>query len=216
MKKIFKSENIKIWIIFALTLIIAAISYRYLPDQIPIHFNVAGEIDNYGGKYFIFLFPGIILFMILLAEFTQNVDPKKSSYNKFKKEYYLIFLLVSILMLLIEIYTIAVSMDIKVFNINVLMPAAVGLMFAVIGNSMPKFKQNFYAGIKTSWTLSDEEVWFKTHRFGGKIWFIGGILMILTVFLPNTLKIIIFFSIVLILVLAPIIYSYLIYKSKHK
>ena len=81
---------------------------------------------------------------------------------------------------------------------------------------MPKFKQNFYAGIKTSWTLSDEEVWFKTHRFGGKIWFIGGILMMITVFLPNTLKIIIFFSIVLILVLAPIIYSYLIYKRKHK
>jgi uncharacterized membrane protein len=216
MNKIFKPENIKIWIIFALTLIIAAISYAYMPDQIPIHFNVAGEIDNYGGKNFIFLFPGIILFMILLAEFTQNADPKKSSYNKFKKEYYLIFLLVSILMLLIELYTIAVSMNVKVFNISILMPAAIGLMFAVIGNSMPKFKQNFYAGIKTSWTLSDEEVWFKTHRFGGKIWFIGGILMMITVFLPNTLKIIIFFSIVLILVLAPIIYSYLIYKRKHK
>ena len=152
--------------------------------------------------------------MILLAEFARNADPKKASYKKFKKEYYLIFLLVSLLMLFIELYTIAVSLNMKVFNIKMLMPGAVGLMFVVIGNLMPKFKQNFYAGIRTSWTLADEEVWFKTHRLGGKVWFIGGLLMILTVFMPNALKSIIFFGTVLALVLIPIIYSYVIYKKQ--
>ncbi|MDD2494015.1 MAG: SdpI family protein [Tissierellia bacterium] len=216
MNKIFNHENIKVWIIFVVTLIVAIFSYGYLPDQIPIHFNVAGEIDNYGGKIYIFLFPAIIIMMILLAEFARNTDPKKSSYSKFKKEYYLIFLLVSILMFLIELYTIAVSMNMKVFNINMLMPGAVGLMFVIIGNSMPKFKQNFYAGIRTSWTLADEEVWFKTHRLGGKVWFIGGLLMMLTAFMPDTLKAIIFFGTVLVLVFVPFIYSYVIYNNKYK
>ena len=215
MNKIFKPENIKIWIVFLITLIIGIASYGKLPNEIPIHFNVAGEIDNYAHKIYIFLAPAVIFLMILLAEFLRNADPKKAAYNKFEKEYYLIHLLVAIIMLMIQIYTIAVSMNMKVFNINVLMPGAIGLMFVIIGNSMPKFKQNFFAGIKTSWTLSDEEVWFKTHRFAGKLWFAGGLLTILTSFLPDKLKFIIFLIITAILVLVPIAYSYVIYKNKN-
>lgn len=216
MNRIFRTENIKIWILFAVTFLTAAISYGYLPEQIPVHFNAAGEIDNYGGRITVFLAPLVILIMILLAEFLRNADPKKSSYEKFSRQYYMIFFLVSLLMFLIQLYTIAVSFEIKIFNINVIMPAAVGLLFAVIGNSMPKFSQNYYVGIRTSWTLSDEDVWLKTHRVGGKIWFIGGLLMILSAFLPNPFKMIIFFAAVAALVLIPIIYSYVVYKMKYK
>lgn len=215
MGRIFKRENIKIWVLFAITFLIAIISYNYLPDQIPIHFDVAGNVDNYENKIFIFLTPAIILFMIITAEVAKNVDPKKNSYDKFKKPYYLIFFLVSLLMFLIELYTIAFSLNMKIFNINILMPISTGLLFTILGNSMPKFKQNFYAGIRTSWTLSDEEVWFKTHRFGGKIWFIGGLLMMVTAVLPDKLKIVLFLLIVAVLAIVPIAYSYVIFKNKN-
>jgi uncharacterized membrane protein len=154
--------------------------------------------------------------MIITAEVARNVDPKKNAYDKFNKQYYMIFFLVSLLMLVIELYTIAFSLNMKIFNINIIMPFAVGLLFAIIGNSMPKFKQNFYAGIRTSWTLADDDVWFKTHRLGGKIWFIGGILMMISVFLPDVLKTIVFFTVVALIVVVPIIYSYIIYKNKIK
>lgn len=216
MSRIFRNENIKIWILFVVTMLIGAISYSYLPEQIPIHFNAAGEIDNYGGRISIFLAPGVILAMTLLAEFFRNADPKKSSYDKFNKQYYLIFFLTSLLMLVIQLYTIAVSLKMKILNINAVMPVAVGLLFAIIGNSMPKFKQNYFAGIKTSWTLADEEVWFKTHRLGGKIWFIGGILMMLSSILPDNMKMFVFFGVVIILSIVPIGYSYIIYKKKYK
>ena len=215
MNKIFKHENIKLWILFAVTLIIGAVSYSYLPEQIPIHFDSAGIVDNYGGRISIFLAPAIILFMIITAEVARNVDPKKSAYNKFNKQYYLIFFLVSILMFGIQLYTLAFSMNMKILNISIIMPFAVGLLFTIIGNAMPKFKQNFYAGIRTSWTLSDEEVWFKTHRFGGKIWFVGGILMIVSSILPDYLKMKFFFGIVILLSIAPMVYSYLVYKKKY-
>ena len=215
MNKIFKHENIKLWILFAATLLIGIISYVYLPEQIPIHFDASGNIDNYGGKIYIFLEPFIILAMIFLAEIARNVDPKKSAYNKFNKQYYLIFFLVSILMLGIQLYTIAVSLNIKVLNISMIMPLAVGLLLTMIGNSMPKFKQNFYAGIRTAWTIADEEVWYKTHRLGGKIWFFGGILIMLTAFIPGKLKIIIFFATIMVLSLIPMIYSYIIYRKKN-
>lgn len=216
MNKIFKHENIKLWILFAITLIIGVISYSYLPEQIPIHFDVKGNVDNYGGRINIFLAPAIILFMIIVAEVAKNVDPKKNAYNKFNKQYYLIFFLVSILMFGIQLYTLAFSMNIKIFNISILMPFAVGLLFTIIGNSMPKFKQNFYAGIRTSWTLTDEEVWFKTHRFGGKIWFIGGILMMVSSILPDYFKTKVFFGVVILLIVAPMVYSYIVYKKKYQ
>ena len=215
MNKIFKHDNIKLWIIFAVTLLIGLISYSYLPEQIPMHFDAAGNIDSYGGRIFIFLESFIVLAMIVIAEVARNVDPKKNAYNKFNKQYYMIFFLVSLLMLGVQLYTIAVSLNIKIINISMIMPFVMGLLFAIIGNSMPKFKQNFYAGIRTSWTLSDEEVWFKTHRLGGKIWFLGGILMMISAILPDYLKTKIFFGIIIIITLVPTIYSYVIYKKKY-
>lgn len=213
--KFIKHENIKMWFLFVITIIVGLASYSYLPEQIPMHFDIAGNVDRYGSKLQIFLSPAIILFMIISAEIARNIDPKKNSYNKFNKQYYLIFFLVSLLMLGIQLYTIAFSFNMKIVNISVIMPFAVGLLFTIIGNAMPKFKQNFYAGLRTSWTLSDEEVWVKTHRFGGKVWFVGGILMMLTSILPSSIKMIGFFAVIITLGLAPIIYSYIIYKKKH-
>ncbi|WMJ78883.1 MULTISPECIES: SdpI family protein [unclassified Sedimentibacter] len=216
MNKIFKKENYKQWILFLVTFLIALISYSYLPEQIPVHFDIAGNVDRYAGRIYIFLAPFVILIMNIFAELFKNVDPKREAYNKFNKQYYMIFLLVSLLMMIIQLYTIAFSLNIKIMNISILMPFAVGLLFAIIGNYMPKFKQNFYAGIRTSWTLSDEEVWFKTHRLGGKIWFAGGIAMMVSAILPSYLKMKVFLGIVIIITLIPIIYSYIAYKNKFK
>ncbi len=216
MNKIFKQENIKLWVLFAVTLLIGLASYKYLPEQIPIHFDFAGNVDDYGGKIYILLAPFIILLMIVSAEVARNVDPKKSAYNKFNKQYYLIFFLVSILMFGIQLYTLAYSMNIKVLSISIFMPFAVGLLFTIIGNSMPKFKQNFYAGIRTSWALADEEVWFKTHRFGGKIWFAGGILMMISSILPGKLKTVVFFAVIILISVLPTVYSYIVYKKKNQ
>lgn len=215
MNRIFNQDNFKIWIVFVISLLIAIISYGYLPDQIPIHFDAAGNVDNYSGRIGIFLAPGVNLVMIILAEVVRNIDPKKSSYEKFNKQYYLLFFFVSLLMLVMELYTIAFSLNMKIFNINAIMPFGVGLLFTIIGNMMPKFKQNFYAGIRTSWTIADSDVWYKTHRLGGKIWFVGGILMMVSAILPTPLKIILFFTVVAVLIIVPIVYSYIIYRRKH-
>ena len=51
---------------------------------------------------------------------------------------------------------------------------ALGIVFIVLGNYMPLFRQNFFAGIKTPWALADEEIWNRTHRIGGRCWFACG------------------------------------------
>ena len=92
------------------------------------------------------------------------------------------------------------------------MPALVGAMMAFCGNIMPKFKPNYFTGVKTPWTLADENVWYLTHRFTGKLWVACGIQMIFAAFLPPFWKLCLFFPLILIMVLLPVLYSYLVYR----
>ena len=78
--------------------------------------------------------------------------------------------------------------------------------FIIIGNYLPKIKQNYYLGIKLPWTYASEDIWNKTHRLGGKVWFVGGILLLLNAMLKiKYVEIVIFLAMILI----PTVYSYL-------
>ena len=212
MRTLFRQENYKTWLIAIISLLLAMIAYPFLPEEIPFHFGPTGEVDRYGGTWTIFLIPAVIVFLIVAAELFRFADPKKQSYDKFSKQYYRVHFLASLLFILMEIYIIAVSVGIEVMNINHLIPAVIGMLFLVIGNSMPKFKHNYFCGIRTCYTLTNEDVWFMTHRFAGKLWFHGGFGMILTVFLPTDATMIVFIIIVVALTIIPILYSYFSYQ----
>jgi len=93
------------------------------------------------------------------------------------------------------------------------LPLALGFFFAFIGNILPKFRQNSVCGIRTPWTMKSEEVWFKTHRLGGRLWVVGGLFMALAVFLvPDKSYMVLMFSVITILVLLPVFYSYILYR----
>lgn len=104
----------------------------------------------------------------------------------------------------------------KEFDLAVFVPALLGVMFIFIGNYLPKVKQNRTLGIKISWTLNNEENWNKTHRFGGKVWVVGGLIMLFSVFLPLTAMVWIMVCVIAVMVIVPIVYSYYIYKQHQK
>lgn len=91
-----------------------------------------------------------------------------------------------------------------------------GVMFIVIGNYLPKIKQNRTLGIKISWTLNNEENWNKTHRFGGKVWVIGGLMILFSVFLPSTAMVLVMVCVIVAMVIIPTVYSYCIFKKHQK
>ncbi|CAG9614055.1 Immunity protein SdpI [Bacillus rhizoplanae] len=92
----------------------------------------------------------------------------------------------------------------------------VGILFLVIGNYLPQCKPNFFVGIRTPWTLSNEEVWRKTHRFSGKVFIVLGIIMCLSIFAPVTWKSYIVLTTVLAGVVITMLYSYFAYKKEMK
>ncbi len=120
------------------------------------------------------------------------------------------------------VITIAVSciMYASIFRIQLnlyrIMEVLFGLMFVVIGNYLPKYRQNTTMGVKVKWTLQSEDNWNKTHRFAGKLWVIGGVLLILVAFLPMEVGKVVFVPTILVLAFVPILFSYVYYKKQLK
>ncbi len=89
-------------------------------------------------------------------------------------------------------------------------------MFIFIGNYMPKCTRNHTMGIKIKHTLENEENWNATHRFAGKVWFIGGLVVLFGFFLPDDLFFCVILPLVMVFVFAPVVYSYVYYKKQVK
>jgi len=212
--KLLHKENYKNYIIALVSLIISAIALPELPDQIPIHFNAQGVADGYGSPLMVFLFPGIILFLNILAEFTKHTDPRAANYAVFSKHYYLFFTVVDIFLFLSQLYIITYALKLVTLNISNAIIVAMGVLFIIIGNLMPKIKQNFFMGIKTPWALADEQVWYKTHRFSGKLWFVLGILICICGFLPADIMVVVLLVIMAVAVIVPLTASYIFFKRK--
>lgn len=215
MKKFFHQYNRKLWLVFFLSLIVGMLVLPILPENIPIHFGPTGEADSFGSRWSIFLAPGINFILIFLTDELRKIDPKSENYKKFASYYYNTIFIVSLLMFGIQLITILYVFDYGI-NIARVMPVILGLMFIFLGNIMPKFKHNYFVGIKTSWTLASEKVWYLTHRFAGKVWLVGGFLMVFTGFLPVQAIVWACIIIAIFLVILPVGASYYFFNKHEK
>lgn len=207
MKKFYHKNNKKIWFVFLLSLIIALVSFIFLPDQLPIHFNAQGIADNFAGRWSIFLAPVIILAFIFLADILRDLDPKSKNYFKFEEYYYKIHFAVSLLMVFIQIYTIAYVSGLKI-GINQFIYPMIAILLMFLGNLLPKFKYNYFVGIRTPWTIDSEKVWYFTHRFAGKLFVVLGFVLALSSFFLFQYIQIVLITIIILLVLLPFATSY--------
>ena len=185
--------------------------WKELPNQVPMHWNVSGEIDRWGDKselfLMLFMLTGITYFIFLVIPF---IDPKQKLQNMGNKLNNLRMIL-TLFMLGLAVF-ILYSVQQKSSNPGFVF-AIIGLLFAFLGNYFKTIKPNYFIGIRTPWTLENEEVWKKTHLMGGKLWFVGGLLMALTFVLPNEIQLYTFLGITAVISIVPIVYSYLEFKK---
>lgn len=119
----------------------------------------------------------------------------------------------------LSIYCTALNYAVKTgmeFGIDVTTTMFIGAVFVIIGNYLPKCKQNTTIGIKVPWVYTSQENWTKTHRFGGKVWAAGGFLLMFAVFLPERIKGTVLVGSIFLLVIIPALYSYLYYRRERK
>lgn len=200
----------------ALNLLLAAIFYPSLPGQIPMHWDFHGNV-TLNDKYQIFVMCGMALLFAILFDALPHVDPRKKNYQKFSPYYDGFCLVMQIFLLVMTGVILTESFRPGTLSVPMITMIGVGLLFLFLGNLMPKVKSNFYMGIKTPWTLSSEEVWRKTHRLGGKCFFLCGLIFLLCAFLPSQRAAWwITMSCVLILCLIPALMSYLWWRKEQQ
>lgn len=173
------------YVIAVCNLLLAGVFYPLLPDRIPMNWSFDGTAA-YSAKYEIFLMCGMGILIAFLLDVLPKIDPRRQNYQKFSSYYDSFCIVIQLFLLAMTGIILTESFRPGTVSVQYVVMLAVGLLFMYIGNIMPKFKSNFFCGVKTPWALSSEEIWRKSQRLGGKCFFIAGILIIFSMLLPGS------------------------------
>jgi len=212
--KLRKSEIISLLIIM-ISFIIGISFYSLLPDKVASHWNARGEVDGYMSKFGgLFLMPIISLVLLLLFIIIPKIDPLKHNIEKFRKYFDGFIVLMMLFLFYLYILTILWNIGVRFNFVHLLVPIF-SIFFYYCGILIQKAQRNWFIGIRTPWTLSNEQVWNKTHKIGGILFKIAGIISLIGILLPEYA---LFFVIcpVIIASLFPVIYSYFAYQKLTK
>jgi uncharacterized membrane protein len=177
-------KNLKLMLITSLVtllpLLVGLCLWNQLPDQLPFHWNAAGEVDGWAGKPMAVIgAPLLMLALHWLCVLITAADPKNKNHSG--KMQRLILWIIPLLSVVIfgMIFSTAWNKDLHVASIA---PILIGVLFVILGNYLPKCKQSYTIGIKLPWTLHSEANWNKTHRLAGFLWVLGGFAMMIAGF----------------------------------
>ena len=199
-------------VIILLPIIFGVIFWDSLPDTITTHFGADGTPDGASSKAFaVFALPLIMLALHWICVITTFLTNRKREQSD--KVYTLLFFIVPMISIFVAtlIYATAFNFDLHLGSILCVIS---GLMFVLMGNYMPKITRNRTMGIKIKWTLASDENWAATHRVAGRVWFLGGFVVMLGALLPVNALMIAALPAILLLVLIPTVYSYVFYKKQ--
>ena len=195
-------------IVILLPILAGVILWNQLPEPMPTHWNAAGEVDGWSSKPFaVFGLPLILLAVQWLCTLGTCADPKKNNHPE--KILHLVLWIIPVLSVVLHVITYAAALG-KEVRMEMVMPVLVGLLFAIIGNYLPKCKQTYTIGIKIPWTLNSEENWNRTHRFAGRLWLVCGLAIMLSGFFGGFW---VFLPAALLMVIVPCVYSYVLYRK---
>ena len=201
-------QELVIIVFTLLPIIYLVVNWNILPESMPIHFDVHGDPNGYGSRMVYVWMPVGLYFLMLLLP---RIDPRKANYKVFEGSYYKLRLILAVFIGLINAGVIWGVIN-NSNAIHKFLPASIFLMFMLIGNYMGNFRPNYFVGIKVPWTLNSDEVWIRTHKLAGKLWFWGGLAGILLYFITERLDWVII-PLTILLVLVPMVYSYIIYQK---
>ena len=209
-----KGSILAMWLLALLPLVLVAVFYSRLPDQVPMHWGFDGEINRYGSKNELWLTGALGPLFALLFQFLPRLDPKRRNYEKFQT-YYEAFSLVLVAFIAVMMgVALLESFRPGTLSMGRVVSALVGLLFLFVGNLMGKVKPNFFMGIRNPWTLSDPDVWNRAHRLGGGLFFLTGLVTVVSaILLPEPVTFAVLMAGTLLTALIPTVMSYFWYKK---
>ncbi len=198
-------------IITLLPIIAGCLLWNHLPDTMATHFSFDGVANGWSSKTFtVFGLPLILLAVHLICVFATANDPKHP--NMSKKLFAIVLWICPIVSILIAVECYSYELGHST-NIGEHAMILIALLFIVMGNYLPKCRQNYTMGIKLPWTLNDEENWNHTHRMAGYLWILCGLVMFINAFM---MKPWLLYVVVAVAGGIPTVYSYVYYLRHGK
>jgi len=209
-----KSEII-IFGIIILSFAIGIYYYPQMPEKLASHWNAQGQVNGYMSKFWgLFLMPIISMGMLLLFILIPRIDPLKSNIQEFRKYYDGFVVLIIVFLFYLHLLTIFWNSG-YTFNMITYLSPALAILFYYTGILIENAKRNWFIGIRTPWTLSSDNVWDKTHKIGGKLFKIAGILALLAIFFESYAILIIVVPVIIVSIYI-VAYSYFEYQKEMK
>lgn len=203
-------------IILLATAMLSLWAYPQLPLKVASHWNFQGQVDGWSSRTFhTILFPGLLIAMYLMFLIMPYFDPKKERYTEFIKVYRV--MRDAIMLVLFGVFTAATFYNLNYpINVGAIVASLIGLLMIILGNYFGKLKRNWFIGIKNPWALSSENVWNKTHRLGGRLFIVWGVLIAAAPWLSFQAAMTILIGGIALILIIINTYSFLIYRQEKK
>jgi uncharacterized membrane protein len=167
---------------------IAAYGFSRVPPgtRVAVHWDAAGHPNGYGDALWAFLLvPALTAGISALLAFLPSVEPRRLNLQRSGAAYIAVWLSVVLLLAAVQAAIVLSAFGVVQSQaVARVVPSAVGVMLAVVGNYLGKVRSNFFFGIRTPWTLSSERSWNRTHRLGGRLFVAVGLITLATSVFP--------------------------------
>lgn len=212
-----KRNIVLMWGVSLVPAIILTAIYGRMPETVPTSFGFDGTINAYGPKSTLWMLAGMGPLLALLFQFMPKIDPRKRNYEKFQKYYDSFAIFMELFLLGTSCLMFTEILRPGTVSIGRAVTVLVCLLLILMGNMMGKIKHNYFFGIKTPWTLADPDVWNRTHRAGGRMWFVIGVVLLpCCLLLPEKVFFILLMAGILGSTAVLLVLSYLWYRQRHR
>lgn len=201
--------------VILIDVVVTLFVFPHLPPRIPVHWNVRGQIDGHAPRELAAIFfPLFALVLWLLMRALPRIDPRRANYASFAGAYDTVVAAVVTLLAIVHVIVLAAALGVPI-AMNRIMPLLLGGLFVVLGSAVPHARPNWWFGVRTPWTLSNDRVWARTQRVSGHLMIAAGIVAILSAFLlPDPVGVIVLFLAITAAGLGSVVYSYFAWKQE--
>ena len=203
-------------VLLAAMVVFALAVYPSLPEQVPTHWGLRGEPDDWMPKWPGAFLPPLLgagVWVLLLV--LRRIDPRRAHYESFRSTFWLLLNVLLSFFALLHVVSLGTALGWPLDAGRAIL-LAVGLLFIALGSYLPRVRSNWWIGIRTPWTLESERVWRETHRLAGRTFTAGGLLTMGAALLPPELRPVVALAGLLVAGFVPAVYSYLAYRRAQR
>ncbi len=164
-------------------LVTGLLLYPHLPDRMPTHWNLYGNVNGYSSRFqAVIIIPAIMAGIVLMFAVLPALSPRQFEIEPFLATYLYLMLVITVALAYFQAIVLWAALR-PGLPINQTILGGVCVLWMLMANVIGKVKRNFFIGIRTPWTLASAQVWYATHRFAARLWMWSGLVGLLLAFI---------------------------------